>query len=78
MVTSKRASAMQRTTSSMWPNSVFGAHKFAPRRGVVEQIQHFQRGADRMRRRFDRHRLIAAFGVSLPGFLLFRGAGGQR
>ncbi|MNH14339.1 hypothetical protein D3C79_739300 [compost metagenome] len=48
-----------------------GAHKLAARRGVVEQIQHFQRAAYRVRRRLDRHRLIAAFGISLPGFALF-------
>ena len=57
---------------------LFGAHKFAPRRGVVEQIEDFQGGADRMRRRLHRHRLIAAFGIRLPGFLLFRRARGER
>ncbi|MNG88779.1 hypothetical protein D3C79_476280 [compost metagenome] len=55
-----------------------GAHEFAPRRGVVEQIQHFQRAAYRMCRWFDRHRLIAAFGIGLPGFILFRRARSER
>ena len=56
----------------------FGAHKFAPRRRVVEQIEDFQGGADRVRRRLHRYRLIAAFGISLPGFLLLRRARSQR
>ena len=48
----------------------FGAHKLAARRRVVEQIQHFQRGADRMRRGFNGHILIAPLRVGLPGLLL--------
>ena len=51
---------------------LFGAHKFAPRRGVVEQIEDFKGRTDRVRRRLHRHRLLAAFGIRLPGFLLFR------
>jgi hypothetical protein len=57
---------------------LLGTHKLASGGGVVEQIQHFQRRADRVRRGFDRHIHIAPFGVSLPGFLLFSGTGGQR
>ena len=48
-----------------------GAQEFAPRRGVVEQIQHLQRRSHRMRRRFNRYVHIAPFGIGLPGFLLF-------
>ncbi len=55
-----------------------GAHKLAPRGGVVEQIQHFQRGAHRMRGGFNRHVHIPAFGVSLPGFRLLCRAGSER
>ena len=51
-----------------------GAQEFAPRRGVVEQVQHLQRRSHRMRRRFNRHVHIAPFGIGLPGFLLFCGA----
>ena len=57
---------------------LFGAHKLASRRGIVKQIQHFQRGTNRMRRRFDGHLLIAPLGVGLPGLLLLRCAGSQR
>lgn len=57
---------------------LFGAHKFAPRRGVIEQIEDFQSGTDRVRRRLHRHRLIAAFSIRLPGFLLLRRARSQR
>ena len=56
----------------------FGTHKLASGGGVVEQIQHFQRGTDRMRRGFNRHIHVASFGVCLPGFLLFSGTRGQR
>ncbi len=57
---------------------LFGAHKLAARRRVVKEVEHFQRGARRMRGGFDRHRHIAPFGIRLPGFLLFSGARGQR
>ena len=57
---------------------LFGAHEFAPRRGVIEQIEDFQSGTDRVRRRLHRHRLIAAFSIRLPGFLLLRRARSQR
>ena len=56
---------------------LFGTHKLTACRGVIEQIQHFQRGADRVRRWLDGHVLIAPFGVGLPGLLLLRRAGGQ-
>ncbi len=51
-----------------------GAHELAARRGVVKQIQHFQRAADRVRGGFDRHRLLAPFGIGLPRFALVGGA----
>ena len=51
-----------------------GAHELAARRGVVKQIQHFQRAADRVRGGFDRHRLLAPFGIGLPRLALVGGA----
>ena len=56
----------------------FGAHKFAPGGGVIKQIQHFQRCPNRVRRRLHGDRLIAPFGIGLPGLLLILGTRGQR
>ncbi|MNH37428.1 hypothetical protein D3C79_983300 [compost metagenome] len=56
----------------------FSTHKLASRGRVVEQIQHFQRGADRMGGGFDRYVHVPTFGVSLPRFRLFSCAGGER
>ena len=55
-----------------------GAHKFAPGGGVIKQIQHFQRCPNRVRRRLHGDRLIAPFGIGLPGLLLILGTRGQR
>ncbi len=57
---------------------LLGAHKLASGGRVVEQIQHFQRGADRVCRGFNRDVHVAPFSIGLPGFLLFSGAGGER
>ncbi len=57
---------------------LLGSHKLAPGGRVIEEIQHFKRGAYRVRRRFNRDVHIAPFGVGLPGFLLVGRAGGQR
>ena len=54
-----------------------GAHKFATRGRVVEEIEHLQRGAARMRRRLNRDRHLAAFGIRLPGLALRFGARSQ-
>ncbi|CAH0320713.1 hypothetical protein SRABI106_04355 [Rahnella aquatilis] len=49
-------------------------HEFTAGGRIVKQIQHFNRRALRMRRRFDRHRHIPSFGIGLPGFILLCGA----
>ena len=57
---------------------LLGAHKLTAGGSIVEEIQYFERRADRMRRRLDRNVHITPFGVGLPGFLLFGRTGGQR
>ena len=54
------------------------AHKLAPGGGVIKQIQYFQRRTHRVRRRLHGYRLIASFGIGLPGLLLILGTRGQR
>ena len=55
---------------------LLGAHKLTAGGSVVEEIQYFERRANRMRRRFNRDVHIAPFGIGLPGFLLFGRTGG--
>ena len=57
---------------------LFRTHKLAPRRGVIEEIQHFKSGTHRMGGRFYRDRHLAPFGIGLPRFLLLSGARSER
>ncbi|MCY1428376.1 hypothetical protein D9M71_442580 [compost metagenome] len=52
-----------------------GFEELAPGRGIEEQIAHFHRGTDRVRRRLHARRHVTAFGFDLPGLT---GTGGTR
>ncbi|MCY1178694.1 hypothetical protein D9M73_190590 [compost metagenome] len=54
-----------------------GFEELAPGRGVEEQVTHFDRGTDRMRRRLHSGGHVAAFGFHLPGLFGIAGSRGQ-
>ncbi len=57
---------------------LLGAQELAPRRGIEEQVTHFHRGTDRMRRWLHAGLHVTAFGFHLPGLAGLRRARSQR